>query len=92
MALERTPDMEGMAPEQRAALYKQRAAAAGIGQPPNAAAAASAARHPPPPRPRRLQPQPQLAVRPPWPNDQQARLCPPKWQPPPRRVASRSLL
>jgi menaquinol-cytochrome c reductase cytochrome b/c subunit len=44
MALERTPDMEGMSPEQRAALYKQRAAAAGIGQPPNAAAAASAAR------------------------------------------------
>ena len=34
MALDKTPDMEGMTPSERAALYKQRAAAAGIGQPP----------------------------------------------------------
>jgi hypothetical protein len=44
MALDKTPDMEGMSPSDRAALYKQRAAAAGIGQPPNPAAAAAAAR------------------------------------------------
>ena len=46
MALERTPDMEGMSPSERAAIYKQRAAAAGIGRAPNAgggAAPASAA-------------------------------------------------
>ncbi|HYY87570.1 MAG TPA: hypothetical protein VFA49_02145 [Chloroflexota bacterium] len=44
MALERTPDMEGLSPAERAALYKQRAAAAGIGQPPSAAGGAGAAR------------------------------------------------
>ncbi|HLZ29539.1 MAG TPA: hypothetical protein VKV73_19655 [Chloroflexota bacterium] len=44
MALGKTPDMESMTPSERAALYKQRAAAAGIGQPPNPAAAAAAAR------------------------------------------------
>ena len=43
MALERTPDMEGMSPAERAALYKQRAAAAGIGRPPSAASAQPAA-------------------------------------------------
>jgi menaquinol-cytochrome c reductase cytochrome b/c subunit len=48
MALERTPDMEGMSPEERAALYKQRAAAAGIGQPPAGAGAAAAAARPAP--------------------------------------------
>src|ERR671932_37565 len=40
--LERTPDMEGMNPADRAALYKQRAAAAGIGRAPNAGAAPAA--------------------------------------------------
>jgi hypothetical protein len=58
MALERTPDMEGLSPSERAALYKQRAAAAGIGRAPNAggatpaaapAAAAPAAARPPAP-------------------------------------------
>src|SRR5579871_2187475 len=44
--LERTPDMEGMPPDQRAALYKQRAAAAGIGQPPSTASAQAAAPRP----------------------------------------------
>ncbi|MGI9145841.1 MAG: hypothetical protein ACR2IK_04730 [Chloroflexota bacterium] len=44
MALGKTPDMEGLSPSERAALYKQRAAAAGIGQPPNPAAAGAAAR------------------------------------------------
>src|SRR5690242_3766777 len=39
--LERTPDMEGMSPSDRAAMYKQRAAAAGIGQPPSGAGAAA---------------------------------------------------
>ncbi|TME33629.1 MAG: hypothetical protein E6I75_15095 [Chloroflexi bacterium] len=37
MALDRTPDMEGLSPSERAAVYKQRAAAAGIGQPPSGA-------------------------------------------------------
>ena len=44
--LERTPDMEGLPPDQRAAIYKQRAAAAGIGQPPSAASAQPAAARP----------------------------------------------
>ena len=44
MALDKTPDMENLSPSERAALYKQRAAAAGIGQPPNPAAAAAAPR------------------------------------------------
>src|SRR5579859_1977395 len=44
MALGKTPDMANLTPSERAALYKQRAAAAGIGQPPNPAAAAAAAR------------------------------------------------
>jgi quinol---cytochrome c reductase cytochrome c subunit, bacillus type len=44
--LERTPDMEGMKPDERAALYKQRAAAAGIGQPPSGASAQPAAARP----------------------------------------------
>jgi hypothetical protein len=44
MALDKTPDMEGLTPSERAALYKQRAAAAGIGQPPNPAAAQAAPR------------------------------------------------
>ncbi len=44
MALERTPDMEGLSPSERAAIYKQRAAAAGIGQPPSGAGGAAAAR------------------------------------------------
>jgi len=43
MALERTPDMEGLTPTERAAIYKQRAAAAGIGRAPNASAAAAPA-------------------------------------------------
>jgi hypothetical protein len=43
MALERTPDMEGMSPADRAKLYKERAAAAGIGRPPSAASAEPAA-------------------------------------------------
>jgi menaquinol-cytochrome c reductase cytochrome b/c subunit len=45
MALDKTPDMNSLTPAERAALYKQRAAAAGIGQPPNPAAAQA------PPRP-----------------------------------------
>jgi hypothetical protein len=44
MALEHTPDMEGLSPSERAAIYKQRAAAAGIGQPPSGASAQPAAR------------------------------------------------
>jgi len=40
--LERTPDMEGLSPSERAAIYKQRSAAAGIGRAPNAAAAEAA--------------------------------------------------
>ncbi|MBV9357408.1 MAG: hypothetical protein JO023_18000, partial [Chloroflexi bacterium] len=36
--LDRTPDMEGLSPSERAAIYKQRAAAAGIGRAPNASA------------------------------------------------------
>ena len=44
-----TPEMQGMTPAERAALYKQRAAAAGIGQPPNPAGAV----RPSPPSPRR---------------------------------------
>jgi quinol---cytochrome c reductase cytochrome c subunit, bacillus type len=44
MALERTPDMEGLSASERAALYKQRAAAAGIGQPPSGASAQAAPR------------------------------------------------
>jgi menaquinol-cytochrome c reductase cytochrome b/c subunit len=44
MALDKTPEMESLTPAERAALYKQRAAAAGIGQPPNPAGAAGAAR------------------------------------------------
>ncbi len=44
MALDKTPDMESLTPAERAALYKQRAAAAGIGQPPNPAAAQAAPR------------------------------------------------
>ena len=42
--LERTPDMEGLKPDERAAIYKQRAAAAGIGQPPSGASVQAAAR------------------------------------------------
>jgi hypothetical protein len=49
MALERTPDMEGLSPSERAAIYKQRAAAAGIGQPPSSAGAAAAPRPAPQP-------------------------------------------
>jgi NADH-quinone oxidoreductase subunit C len=41
--LEKTPDMEGMTPAERAAEYKRRAAAAGIGQAPSAASAAAPA-------------------------------------------------
>ncbi|MCA1645814.1 MAG: hypothetical protein LC797_10235 [Chloroflexi bacterium] len=44
MALDKTPDMESLSPSERAALYKQRAAAAGIGQPPNPAAAGGGAK------------------------------------------------
>ena len=43
MALDKTPDMEGLSPSDRAALYKQRASAAGIGKPPSAASAQPAA-------------------------------------------------
>ncbi len=43
MALDKTPDMEGLSPSERAALSKQRAAAAGIGLPPSAAGAQPAA-------------------------------------------------
>jgi hypothetical protein len=42
MAMDKTPDMEGLTPVERAALYKQRSAAAGIGKPPSAASAAAA--------------------------------------------------
>ncbi len=40
MSLERTPEMEGLTPAERAALYKQKARAAGIGAPPPSAGAA----------------------------------------------------
>ncbi len=43
MALERTPDMEGLSPVDRAKLYKERASAAGIGRPPSASGAEPAA-------------------------------------------------
>src|ERR671929_224414 len=54
--LERTPDMEGMSPAERAAEYKRRSAAAGIGRAPNpgaapAAAPAAPAKPAPPPEP-----------------------------------------
>jgi menaquinol-cytochrome c reductase cytochrome b/c subunit len=42
MALDKTPDMEGLSPSERAAIYKQRASAAGIGRPPSAASATPA--------------------------------------------------
>jgi NADH-quinone oxidoreductase subunit C len=42
MALERTPDMEGLSPAERAAIYKARARGAGIGGPPQPAAGAPA--------------------------------------------------
>jgi menaquinol-cytochrome c reductase cytochrome b/c subunit len=48
MALERTPDMEGLSPSERAKIYKERAAAAGIGRPPSAASAEPAAAAPRP--------------------------------------------
>jgi hypothetical protein len=51
MALDKTPEMENLTPAERAALYKQRAAAAGIGQPPNPAAAPAAPRPAAPPPP-----------------------------------------
>jgi hypothetical protein len=52
MALDKTPDMEGLSPTERAALYKQRSAAAGIGRAPNPASAAGGAAAPAPaPRP-----------------------------------------
>jgi hypothetical protein len=51
MALDKTPEMENLTPAERAALYKQRAAAAGIGQPPNPAAAPAAQRPAAPPPP-----------------------------------------
>ena len=53
MALDKTPDMSNLSPAERAALYKQRAAAAGIGKPPNEGGAAAAARPAatPPPAP-----------------------------------------
>jgi hypothetical protein len=41
MALDKTPDMGSLTPAERAALYKQRAAAAGIGKPPNTSGAAT---------------------------------------------------
>src|SRR5436190_4236046 len=46
MALDKTPDMGNLTPSERAALYKQRAAAAGIGKPPNESGAAAAAPKP----------------------------------------------
>src|SRR5262245_20991109 len=49
MALDKTPDMNSMSPADRAALYKQRAAAAGIGKPPNEGCAAAAPRPAAPP-------------------------------------------
>src|SRR5690242_9185807 len=44
--LEKTPDMANLSPSERAKIYKERAAAAGIGRPPSAAQEAGA---PPPP-------------------------------------------
>jgi menaquinol-cytochrome c reductase cytochrome b/c subunit len=44
--LERTPDMEGLSPADRAKMYKERAAAAGIGRAPSAASAEPAAARP----------------------------------------------
>ncbi len=43
MALDRTPDMEGLTPAERAAIYKARARGAGIGAPPAGAEGAAAA-------------------------------------------------
>ncbi len=42
MGLDKTPDMEGLTPAERAALYKQKARAAGIGGPPPSAGAPGA--------------------------------------------------
>jgi menaquinol-cytochrome c reductase cytochrome b/c subunit len=65
MALDKTPDMESMTPADRAALYKQRAAAAGIGKPPNTSGAATpapAAASAPAPAPRAAAPAPAPAA------------------------------
>jgi menaquinol-cytochrome c reductase cytochrome b/c subunit len=65
MALDRTPDMEGLTPAERAAIYKQRASAAGIGQPPSAAgvgAARPAAAAPAPAAPAPAAPAPAAAT------------------------------
>lgn len=42
MALDKSSEMEGLGPAERAALYKQRAAAAGIGKPPSPASGGTA--------------------------------------------------
>jgi len=62
MALDRTPDMEGLSPSERAALYKQRAAAAGIGQPPSGAGSQAAAPARPAPAPAAAPAAPAAAV------------------------------
>ncbi|MBI2755208.1 MAG: menaquinol-cytochrome C reductase [Chloroflexi bacterium] len=51
MALDKSPDMEGMTPAERAALYKQRAAALGIGKAPNTSGATAAPAKPAAPSP-----------------------------------------
>jgi NADH-quinone oxidoreductase subunit C len=51
MALDKSPDMEGLTPAERAALYKQRAAAAGIGRGASPASAAAPAPAPAAPAP-----------------------------------------
>ncbi len=48
MALDRTPDMQGLTPAERAALYKQKARAAGIGGTPQQPAASGGASQPAP--------------------------------------------
>jgi hypothetical protein len=58
MALDKTPDMEGLSPSERAAIYKQRASAAGIGKPPNEGGAQPAARPAPAAQPAAAAPRP----------------------------------
>jgi hypothetical protein len=57
--LERTPDMANLTPTERAKIYKERAAAAGLGRPPSAAQEAGA-----PPAPAAPTPPPAPAARP----------------------------
>ncbi len=62
--LERTSDMEGLSASERARIYKERAAAAGIGQPPSAEQPAAPAPAPSAAEPAAPEPRSTAAVRP----------------------------